>query len=537
MGRRPFMKRTAVAVLLLLLFLLVPAEAAPLPAAKAPRLIVVVVIDMFPAYFLTHFREQFGPDGFQRLRREGAYFASCFYPYAITVTAPAHATLATGTTPNRHGITSNIWYDSQQGRIVQAIEDSAAPLVGGTGDIAGYSPRRLIGTTFSDELRLATSGQGKVFGVALKDRSAILSTGHAANGAYWYNHRSGKIVTSRYYGEELPSWVVTFNQKRSAASYYGKEWAANGTTFVRLTTDSGAPDARFYDQFEDTPYGNEMTVEFAQELLEQEKLGGDAVTDLLFIGLSANDYVGHRWGPYSPQVADLTQHTDALLARLLMFLDQKVGRGNYWLALSADHGVAPTLAESKARGLKAKNVDFDALLKTIKEALDARWGADEWLLPGRLYFNRETLARHGVNAAEAARVAGEAAMKIDGVLGYSGLAQSALESATAEAFRLSSYPERTPDLEIIKEPYALLNGSRGTTTHGTQYSYDTHVPLIVMGATFRPGVYWERVSPADLAPTLAAALGINPPALSTGAVLTVALRPPAPASTPKPAAK
>ncbi|MGH9862864.1 MAG: alkaline phosphatase family protein [Candidatus Acidiferrales bacterium] len=507
--------------------------------AKAPRLIVVVVIDMFPAYFLTHFREQFGPGGFKRLLREGAYFASCFYPYALTETAPAHATLATGTTPNRHGITSNIWYNSRQGRIVQAVEDSTAPMVGGTGDLPGYSPRSLIGTTFSDELRLGTAGQAKVFGVALKDRSAIFSTGHAANGAYWYDRRSGKIVTSRYYREELPPWVATFNEKRSASSYYGKEWGAGGAVFVRLTTDSGAADARFFDQFEDTPYGNDITVEFAQELVAQEKLGDDEATDLLFIGLSANDYVGHRWGPYTPQVADLTRRTDALLARLLTFLDQKVGRGNYWLALSADHGVAPTLAEDESRGVKAKNVDFDALVKTIKEALDARWGADDWLLPRRLYFyfNRETLARHGVSAAEAARVAGEAAMKMDGILGYSGLAQSALDSATAEAFRLSSYPERTRDLEIIKEPYALLNGSRGGTTHGTHYSYDTHVPLMVVGSPFRPGVYWEHVSPTDLAPTLAAALGINPPPLSSGAVLLMALRPPMSSTTPKPAAK
>ena len=505
------------------------AEPPPPPAPK-PRLVVVVVIDMFPLDYFERFGSRFGPDGFKRLLRDGASFTSCFYPYANTETGPGHATLSTGTTPDRHGIAANGWYDFARGRMVQAVEDESAPLVGGPSRLAGASPRNLMTDTLADELRLATGGEAKVFGVALKDRSAIFSTGHTASGAYWYNASTGTFVTSRYYREALPAWVERFNRTRGADSYYGKVWKSGEKVLATLASESGQPDPRFRQELYYSPYGNDLAFDFARELVVEEKLGADAATDFLFLGLSANDGVGHRWGPYSEEVADMTRRTDAQLAALLQFFDQRLGAGNYWLALSADHGVAPALAQARARGLRATNVPLAALAQALKAAFAERWGEDDWLASrSEVVFNRETLRKHGVGIAEAAHLAGGALLGVEGVRGYVAGEETRLDAGLTQAVRLSTYRGRSPDVYVVFEPFALVNGDEGGTTHGSPYNYDTHVPLIFYGAAFRPGTYRERVTPADLAPTLAAALGITPPALADGRVLESALRPAAPA--------
>lgn len=535
------MKRWAAFALLLCLFVGLAGDAARAQAPAAspsgrgaarPRLIVVVVIDQFRADYLIRFRERFGSGGFNRLLRHGAVFSSCFYPYYNTETAPGHATLATGTTPNRHGIAANSWYDFDLKKVVEAVEDQSAPEVGAPSRIAGVSPRPLVGTTLADELRLATQGEAKVFGVALKDRAAVLSTGHAASGAYWYNAGTGTFVTSRYYRDQLPEWVTAFNQKRGGASYFGKEWKAGSRVLGRLGSGGGQPDARFFGELRYSPFGNDLVVDFARELVVQEKLGADAVTDFLFVGFSANDYVGHRWGPYSEETADMTLRTDAQLAALMSFLDKQVGAGSYWLALSADHGVAPTLEQSRERGIEAVGVEPPAIRKAVHEALAARWDEEKWLTAGdEIVFDPETLARRGLGVAQAAEVAGQVLARTKGILGYvAGNESFQLPPTVVDAVRLSTFAGRSPDVKVVIEPFAVPYASRGGTGHGTAYSYDTHVPLILYGSAFAPDVYLERVTPADLAPTLAAALGISPPALADGRVLAQAVR-----SKPQPA--
>ena len=512
-------------LLLLLSALALPGESTP--ALAAPRLIVVVVIDQFRADYLTRFRAQFGPDGFNRLLRQGANFTSCFYSYANTETAPGHATLATGTTPDRHGIAANDWYDLDKGHEVEAVEDENHPLVGGSYDITGVSPQNLMTTTLADELRLATNGEAKVFGAALKDRAAVLSTGRTANGAYWYDWNGGTFITSTYYRDDLPTWVAQFNQQRSAASYYGKEWKSGERLFATLSTESGQPDRNFFRRFAYTPYGNDVVVDFALELMEREGLGADEVTDFLFVGFSSNDMAGHQWGPDSDEVADMTLRTDVQVARLLRALDERLGAGNYWFVVSGDHGVAPTLAQARARGIPAKNVDLTAAMRSLNEALRTRWGEGDWFLPqAGLVFNRETLKKYNVSLAEAAHFASGILLNTPGVLGYVAGDEVRVDRETAQAVRHSTYSGRVPDIQVVLEPFALVNREQGGTTHGSPHSYDTHVPLIFFGPAFRPGIYREQVSPIDLAPTLAAALGINPPARATGKVLTQALRRP-----------
>ena len=505
---------------------LLAAETTPVDKVAAPRLVVVLVIDQLRADYLDRFRDRFGPDGFNRLLREGANFISCFYPYANTVTAPGHATLSTGTTPDRHGISANGWYDSRSKRVVAAVWDKSSPVVGTRSKLSGVSPHSLVGTTLTDKLRLATGGEAKVFGVAIKNRSAVFSSGRSASGAYWYDSQTGRFITSRYYREELPKWVRAFNERRGANRYYGRNWKVGKRVSVSLTTKTGKPDAAFFSRLRITPYGNEIVLDFARELVKQEGLGEDGVTDFLFVGFSSNDLVGHLWGPYSDEVADMTLRTDEQVARLLKFLDRRVGEGQYWLVLSADHGVSPTLAQARARGLEATNIDSGALEEAMRIALRERWGEDEgeWLIPeAGLVFNRDWLEKRGVSLEEAVQVVGEAAMTVEGIAGYVGARVSSVDAATTAAVRRSFYPGRSDDMALIHDRYALFNAERGGATHGTHYPYDTHVPLIFFGGAFRPGTYPERVSTTDLAPTLAAALGLTPPALATGKVLAQAL--------------
>jgi hypothetical protein len=482
-----------------------PAKKAP-AAGPSPRLVVVLVIDQFRSDFLDIYRGEFGEGGFARLMREGAVFRECFYSYAYTDTGAGHATIATGTTPDRHGISGNEWFNPLLGKTVYAVLDESSMVIGGTPGQTPVSPRNLIGTTLSDEMRLATGGKSRVFGVALKDRAVILSTGHGGNGAYWFDSGGTGFVTSLYYRSLLPDWVLGFN--RSHALQLPADPAGRKAAVARFR-ESGA--------------ANRLVVEFALAMMENEKIGRGEATDFLFIGFSANDYAGHVYGPYSAEVRKITHETDAAVADLLRQLDARIGRGKYWFALSADHGVAPTLAEArdpKVARLDAKSIDVNAERKAIEDALNQRWGTAHWLLPVEgIYFDRKVLADKNVRIEDAVRTAGEAIRKLPGVWGYVSRYGTFMPDSIVQAYQRSGAPGRRPDMDIVPLPFALPDAEKGGTTHFTPFTYDTQVPLILVGAPFSPGDYFQRSSPADLAVTLAATLHVHVPSLANGRVL------------------
>ncbi|MBZ5514353.1 MAG: alkaline phosphatase family protein [Acidobacteriia bacterium] len=326
----------------------------PLPAAvpHRPQLVIVIIIDQFPNDYLDRFRPYFVARGFNMLL-SGARFTTCRYNYAINSTGPGHATLATGAYADMHGIVGNDWFDRSLARMVNCVEDANTKIVAtdkGPADSPGASPHYLMNTTLGDELRMASGFQARVVAVSLKDRAAVLSGGHTANAVYWYQTASGSFVSSTYYMSALPSWVAKFNAHSPAGGYCGKGWqalpetpGAQGT-FSQFAPGRGepCPDPRFLEWLNSTPYMNEIELDFALAAIRNEHLGQGPATDLLTISLSANDYVGHAFGPYSPQVSDTTLRTDRALADFFTKLDQTVGLGNVWIALSADHGVAPT---------------------------------------------------------------------------------------------------------------------------------------------------------------------------------------------------
>jgi hypothetical protein len=500
--------------------------ATPPPRSTGPRLVVLFVLDQFRADYLDRFASRFGAGGFARLEKGGARFEECAYPYALTETSPGHATIATGTTPDRHGIVSNEWLDRGSGRMVLSVEDAGAPLLGATPDQPGCSPRRLVGDTLADEMRLATLGRSKVFGLALKARAAILATGRGANGAFWFDEASGRMISSRYYGASLPAWVEEFNSRRPADRFAGRAIAGGGR-LPGPASPGGVPGGDYYEALEKTPFVHDLLFEFARETVRREGLGADDAPDFLFIGLSGHDYLGHEVGPYAAQVGAMAERTDAQIADFLRFLDERVGAGRYLVALSADHGVGPTMAQGEAAGIAPHDIDAGRLRRAMEQALADRFDAADAIrrqdAPLSVWFDAAALERHHATPSEAARVAAGAAA-IDGILGSVTPDGSAgVDRITAEAYRLSSYPGRSPDLFLVPLPFASERKA-APANHGSPWGHDTRVPLLFYGAAFRATVSREPCTPADLAPTLAAALRIPPPAMATGRVLERALR-------------
>src|SRR5712691_7121054 len=312
-----------------------------------PKLIVVIVIDQFRGDYLERYRDQFGEGGFRLFLDHGAYFSDCNYDYANTRTAPGHATLLTGTYSSGHGIHANEWWDPQKKKMVTSVQDESTKIVGAASNGPGASPHNLLADTLGDELKLATQGKARVFGIALKDRAAILPAGFSGDGAYWIDHKTGLWLTSTYYRSELPKWAQDFNGSKRAEKYLNKEWKDSSGRVLRSTAPVPGQETSFYDLVAATPFANDYEFELARELITYEKLGSGPATDLLTISLSANDILGHRVGPDSPEMQAMAVATDRQLAEFFDFLGHQIGLANLWIALSADHGIAPIASMTK----------------------------------------------------------------------------------------------------------------------------------------------------------------------------------------------
>ena len=497
-----------------------------------PKLVVVIVIDQFRGDYLERYRDRFGDGGFRVFLDRGAYFSDCNYDYANTRTAPGHATLFTGSYTSGHGIVANEWWDPRKKKRVTSVEDDTQKLVGHTG--VGASPHNLLSDTLGDELKLATGGKARVFAISLKDRAAVLPAGFSGDAAYWIDPQSGDWITSTYYRPELPEWVRNFNGSHRAEKFLNREWrdkdgdgSVLGSTAPRNGKD-GTP-AGFYEVVGSTPFANDYQLEFAKELVLYEKLGAGSATDLLVISLSANDILGHQVGPDSPQMRSMALELDRSLAEFFGFLGHQIGMANVWLALSADHGVAPLPEFAKTLRLPAANLDAKALRGEINSLLAKKYAKKgDYVLDldyPLAWLHSDAFAGHKESDAEAD--VGEA-MKQVGFAGYftkSELARS--ETAATEIGRRYAH-SYSPEggWYVMGVPTPFIVGTTKGTDHATPFSYDTHVPLAFYGLAFQPGIYRTHAEPVDLAVTLASLLGINAPAQATGRVLTEALQPP-----------
>lgn len=531
------------------------------------RLVLLIVVDQFRYDYLDRFGDLFVSNGLKRMMREGGSWTETNYDHMPTYTAPGHATLMTGAWPSETGIVGNEWPDRDTGSSVTSVSDSTAVLLGGEEGEAAASPRRLMASTLGDELRLKTNDRSKVIGISVKDRSAILPAGRHGNAAYWFSQRTGNMVSSNFYFNNLPAWVKSFNDSRPADKFFGRRWerllpeseylrragadaplwenigtVAGDTNSFPHTVTGGAPspNMNFFLALDYTPFSNDLLLSFAEQAITNEKLGADDDTDVLSVSFSANDYVGHRYGPYSHEAMDITLRVDRSIAALLDFVNTHVGLNNTLVVFTADHGVAPIPEHANALGLPGGRIKNDDVLRAMKLGISARYnrkneqpdptadylqkfGERDGFYNGNIYFNPVALKRDGVNNEEIERVACGAVMTVPGVsrcFTRTQFERNAISSSDTIARRVlhGFYPRRSGDVMIVYEPFKYL-GDTIPATHGSPYTYDTHVPLFIMGSGIAPGRYLQAATPADIAPTLATILGVQAPSNSVGRVL------------------
>jgi hypothetical protein len=523
----PIPRRTAMGLLLAAAALAGP----PAPAPKRPRLVLAIVVDQFRYDYLLRFRADYN-GGLARLLEKGAVFTDAHYPQAATVTAVGHSTVLTGATPSVSGIIGNEWFDRASGRQVTSVSDPNTKLVGGAAGATGSSPQRLLVSTLGDEIKMRFPGS-KVIGVSIKDRSAILPAGHMADAAYWYDDGAHHWVTSSYYREDLPAWVKNINDQNTYQRYADAQWfplgAAEGSAapFCTMAARTGI---RSCGSLEATPWGNEMIEEFAERAFTNENLGRHDGIDVLSMSLSANDYVGHAVGPDDPAVRDISIRTDRLLAKLFALVDGAVGLDNTLVVLTADHGVAQVPEVNQARHMPGGRLSEAGVIKAMSEALDKRFpqSTEPWLLTpsaSMAYLNLKKVAESKLDLAEVERVAADAARAQEHIARVyteqelrTGRVQ---QDAIGRAFSLGFHAARSGDLFVLQEPYYLFGTTRAN--HGTPYDYDSHVPLLMLGPGIKPGIYPGKVEVNDLAPTLAALLGVEAPSGAMGRILSEAL--------------
>ena len=513
--------------LALVLLLSLNAAIAQLPARK-PKLILAIVVDQFRLDYFYRFGAQYN-GGLARLAAQGAFFTNAHYEHFPTVTAIGHSTLLSGATPSVSGIVGNDWYDRQSGKQVTSVEDAKTKLLGGTA-AAGSSPHRLLVSTLADELKMAR-GASKSIGVSIKDRSAILPVGRMADGAYWFDNKTGNFVSSTYYFPALPAWVKEFNDSRITDRYLGSQWVSiedpKAAPFEKMPASK---EEKYWAEMQRTPFGNEIVEELAERAVEAEKLGADDITDVLAVSFSSNDYVGHEFGPDDPRVRDISIRTDRAIGRLFAFLEKKVGMANVLVVMSADHGVSPLPEKMMERKMPGGRLSEEAIRETVRNYLNKTYGTGGEWLPGKsghsLYLNLPLLASKGLDAA---KIRGEVAALVRGlphiyrVFTFDQLAAGqGLGDQVDRRVRAGFYGPRAADVFLIAEPYYVFE--KTGTSHGAPFNYDSHVPLILMGPGIKPGRYHRRAAVNDIAPTLATLLEIETPSGAAGRVLDEALR-------------
>ena len=522
-----------------IIVLAIVAAIAVLPAAQpadgpAIRLVLLIAVDQFRFDYLTRFQSEF-TDGFKKLLSDGAVFTNANLEHYPTVTAIGHSTMLTGATPSVSGIIGNDWFDRETGGVVTSVSDPAVkPLGAETGPAA--SPHRLLVSTVGDELRMASSASKgspaapRVFGVSLKDRSAILPVGRGADAAFWWDTRSGAFVTSTYYMKDVPDWVRAFNQHKSWETETGAAWTALGAPRTVLRQLPAQRGADLYEAVYGSPFGNDLLLDFAEELLRQERIGTRSVTDLVSVSFSSNDSVGHTYGPDSPQMRDIAIRTDRSIGRLLADVNKVVGLDHTLVAFTSDHGVAPLPEWLRERGLPGGRMTTAQLFDPVQDALTKTFGEGKWLLAtagSSPYLDYALIEKMKLDPAEVRRVAAAAVAKVPHVARV--YTRDQLLRGEVPNDRIGSRllrgfnARRSGDLEIILEPY-WIRQTQGAT-HGTPYNYDAHIPLVLMGPPIKAGRYADTVALNDLAPTLATLAGVEIPAASVGRVLTEALQP------------
>jgi len=501
-----------------------------------PKLVVGIVVDQMRWDYLYRYYDRYENGGFRRMLSEGFSCENTFITHLPSFTAVGHSTIYTGSVPAIHGITGNDWTDQVTGRHWYCTEDTTVQPVGTSSDAGRMSPRNLLASTITDELKIATNFRSKVVGVSLKDRASILPAGHAANGAFWLDDSNGSFVTSTFYMQDLPEWVKAFNARQLPAQLMSKPWETLYpiNTYIQSTADDmkwegtfiGETKATFPHNMPDiyqkdkgslrsTPSGNTLTLEFAKAAIEGYQLGSNTVTDFLTINCASTDYVGHRYGPNAIEVEDTYLRLDKDLSAFFRYLDQRLGKGNYLVFLSADHGAANSVAFMEEHQIPAGLPD-GRMLSGLNTALKERFGVDKLALSTENYhisFDLKMISAQKLDYDAIRKATVQYLQKLPGVqfaADVDNLGNSAIPEPIRTMIANGYNPKRCGSVAIIPEP-GWYSGSDKGTTHGNWNPYDTHLPLVFMGWHVKHGTSNDMVSMADIAPTIAAMLRIQMP--------------------------
>ena len=519
----------------------------PAPETHRPKLVLVISIDQFRGDYPVRFIEHFLPaqrggkiGGFRYLTERGAYYDDAHYNHIPTETGVGHATIMTGSVPGLTGIIGNDWYDRKTGKTVYCVQDSDASTVGGNSK--PMSPKNLLVTTVGDELKMATNGRAKVVSISFKDRASILLAGHAADQVIWFDGGTSNWVTSTFYNSRLPAWVTDLNAKKRPASELNQVWnpllpVAEYDLARKPPFQQDSPEPVFshllktIGDWTTSPFGQKFVFDTVKMAIEREGLGSDEVPDVLTVNLATNDYIGHAYGPNSPEVLDITVHTDRLLSDLFNYIDRSIGLKNTTIALTADHGVIPIIEEmANDYKINAARIKTSDLNGAVEVALDAKYGAGDWVqavdIPN-IFLNQATVTAKKLDPEEVEKSAGRAIQGLPGIFAVVTRTQIASGNLpkTPWAQRVANgfNPQMSGDVFVINSPGTYFGTGRGTG-HGSVWEYDGYVPIILAGFGIQPGVRHEQVFVNDIAPTLSRLLKIVAPSGNVGRVLPGALR-------------
>jgi len=506
-----------------------------------PKLVVGMMVDQMRWDYLYRYQARYTNTGFKRLLKEGFSCENTFIPYLPTYTAPGHAGVYTGSVPALHGIIGNYWYSKVLKRNVYCTEDDSVRTVGTTSAAGKQSPRNMWASTITDELRMATNFRNKTIGIALKDRGSILPAGHTANAAYWFDNAGGQWISSSFYMNDLPDWVKAFNAKKLPDVYMKQGWKTIYPieTYTQSTSDDKWYESKLpgedntfdhatesivndkYNAFRHTPFGNTITFDMAKAAIEGEKLGASGATDFLAVSFSSTDYMGHQFGPNSIEMEDAYLRFDRELSAFLQYLDAKIGKGNYLLFLSADHGAAHIPGFSKEHRIPAGVLDDADIKIQLNNNLEKAFGlkgAVAQVINYQVYLNDSLLVQTKTDYTTIKQYI------IKELLRYPGIA-NAFELGINHAYSLPFFLETmvrngynqkfSGDIQFIFKPQ-WFDGWNTGTTHGVWAPYDAHIPLVWFGWNIKPGKSNRQVYMTDIAPTLAALLHVQMPNAAIG---------------------
>jgi len=533
-------------ILFISLIINISGQGAYIPPEK-PKLVIGIVVEQLRYDQLEKFRDRFGENGIRRLLNEGTYFKNASYNYMLTQSAPGHATIATGTEPSFHGITSDSWYIPLRNEMIYCTQDNTVNPVGGSFEAGLHSPVNLLASTFSDELEMATNGKAKIFSIGLRESSAILSAGHSGSGVYWYDNITGTWMSSTWYMDSLAAWVNDFNALRLTDSYLNSPWTLlksvanysdclpdsnsfeagfNGICWFpydlkKMSTKGLISTKRDYSLLRETPFGNSFTKDFAIRLIQEEGLGKDDITDFLAINFSSTDYIGHRFGPSSVETGDAILRLDKDIEQLLNYINDSIGKKNVLIYFTAAHGVSEIPAVLEKSRIPTGYFKQTEALQLLKSYLNAVYGQGDWVkgyYEKQIFLNRVLIEDAKIPLEDIQKKVSRFLVQFSGVASaYPYTAFEANDFSNGHLKRIVNgfTPQRSGDIIITLNP-GWVEKDDYVTNHNSPYEYDSHVPLIWYGWTVNRASVSRKVSITDIAATLSSLCKVPFPNACTG---------------------